>query len=759
MAVLLVVLAAGGVAHAQGMFPSGATIDFEKREIWFPSKNAFDQPQAASTDLYHYFNLAHCNCAQRNADFSIDQTKTDHIGNFRYLVRQSGPSGLTQTTPADYWVGTSCTDDVTRMSASTTCKQIGSTADIDTTLSAHGGETREFNLYQVIMAGAGSSTAPCTPSNSISAPIYAFVRFPTSQVGTYDYKVSQTAGLLSTDNGTAAGVDTQPPPQPADLAARSNENEIDITWSPNGTTTDTVYYQALCATADGKTTVFSSPTSNPQYVTSQATCGIDPVATKLTAEIPAEIPGPVDGEVAVPAATGDFAELKPEFICGEANTGTASSVQIKHLQNDVRYQVILVAVDLHGNFTAVHFDHTVTPHAVTDFWEDVHKNGNDAQGGLCLLAETYGNDSALTRVLRAFRDDTLGGSQAGRWLGRAYYATLARLGAYVHGSVALRAVAAIALAPLVAFALLWHWLGLPVVLGLLAAAWWSRRRRLAAIGVLRGRLPRWLGAAATAALILLGAGSAHADNGGYRPYWVSTDPAQQSEQERVPPGDPSLISWHAGIRVGPYTPDVGNPLQNDPSRYDAHFGTSQHLLTMLDIDYILWTGFGQVGVGGSIGYWQKTARAFTTMNMMTPDVRSNAPEAFRLVPFALTATYRFTMLDDEYGIPVVPYVRGGLSYYVWWVSVNGHYARICDDNNENCGNKALGASLGVQGAIGLAVRAERIDASTAMSMQQSGIQHAGIYAELSLAKVDGFGSDKKLSVGDRSWFAGFDFEF
>ena len=46
-----------------------------------------------------------------------------------------------------------------------------------------------------------------------------------------------------------------------------------------------------------------------------------------------------------------------------------------------------------------------------------------------------------------------------------------------------------------------------------------------------------------------------------------------------------------------------------------------------------------------------------------------------------------------------------------------------------------------------------------MSMRQSGIEHAGIYAELSLAKVDGFGSDKKLSVGDRTWFAGVNFEF
>jgi hypothetical protein len=134
---------------------------------------------------------------------------------------------------------------------------------------------------------------------------------------------------------------------------------------------------------------------------------------------------------------------------------------------------------------------------------------------------------------------------------------------------------------------------------------------------------------------------------------------------------------------------------------------------------------------------------------------------FRLVPMALTATYRFTWLDDEYGIPVVPYVRGGLSYYLWWLSSNGSIASICNDPAAptSCSNKALGASLGMQGSIGIAIRAERIDASTAMSMQQSGIQHAGIYAELSLAKVDGFGSDSKLSVGDATWFAGVDFEF
>jgi len=188
-------------------------------------------------------------------------------------------------------------------------------------------------------------------------------------------------------------------------------------------------------------------------------------------------------------------------------------------------------------------------------------------------------------------------------------------------------------------------------------------------------------------------------------------------------------------------------------------------LPMLDVDRILWSRFGQVGVGLSLGYMQKTARAFTLDSLPTDPMRARASDTnkFRMIPMALTATYRFTWFDDQYGIPVVPYVRGGLSYYLWWISVaDGSLAKACVDGTMDPGckqSKALGASLGVQGSIGLAIRAERIDASAAVSMRASGIEHAGLYAEMSLAKVDGFGSDTKLSVGDRTWFAGVDFEF
>jgi len=113
---------------------------------------------------------------------------------------------------------------------------------------------------------------------------------------------------------------------------------------------------------------------------------------------------------------------------------------------------------------------------------------------------------------------------------------------------------------------------------------------------------------------------------------------------------------------------------------------------------------------------------------------------------------------------VVPYVRGGLSYYVWWMKApNGDVSKVCEDMSIDgtCANtdKAYGGSFGFQGSVGIAIRAERVDADTATSMRSSGLMHAGFYAELQYAKVDGFGSDSKLSVGDNTWFAGVDFEF
>jgi hypothetical protein len=409
-----------------------------------------------------------------------------------------------------------------------------------------------------------------------------------------------------------------------------------------------------------------------------------------------EVPSDEGTLVDPPAA---FRNLDPAYICATLENGTATSITIEGLENNAEYTVALVVVDFYGNAVGTYFNRTVVPKPVTDFWEDLQGRGGGIEGGFCASS----SPSSLAGVL--------------------------------------------------------------LVLGVLVL----RKRRVIAPVI---------------ALALFLPSAARADD--ITPYWE--DPSSEVVDDPTP-------KWRAGVRVGPYVPaiddQVGRNMTTGLGPYAAMFGNyytrgangeivphDSHVyqvLPMLDVDRIIWGLSGQVTIGGSIGYMQKSGFAYAEDDNPDDDIenspdevfriRSTAAEnTFRLVPLALTVSYRATQLDDLYGIPIVPYIRGGLSYYIWWAKgPNGDVSKVCKDgsmNTDTCdANKAYGGSFGLQGSIGASIRAERIDADTARSMVNSGLYHAGFYIEYMFAKVDGFGSSSKLSVGDNTWFAGIDFEF
>jgi len=745
LTVLVLELAASRLASAQAtmttLSPGGGTITFDKLQVRDGDTGEFFEPNTDKRPLY--FNLAHCTCAKAGHD------------TFQYWVTETVVTNTSYN--LHFFVGASCAS-ATPTDRKTNCREPTTPTSLPVD-ELKNGEYLNFNLYDVVN-GQLHVGEDCQQLEGASVwALYSSTGSP----DTLDTYFPQEVGKLSTDTSSSiTGVDTLPPPTPKDVSASPSENAIDIHWTaPSTNNTSISYFQALCA-KDGSTTPVRSGTAH--YVTAKSLCGADDPASVKIIEQPLD-----NGEHAVTLAESPLANLDHNYICGEVASASATSMTIDGLENGTAYQVMLMAVDLHGNYNATFLDHTITPHAVTDFWEDLQGRGSKVNGGLCLLAETYGDDSGLTQGLRAFRDDSLAGSRAGRWLIRGYYATFGKLGRLVHGSLVLRFVAGTLLLPAVALALACHALTLPGLLAALVATGWLfwRRRQLAgwlvrrshAGGLLRG------GVIALVAGLTLYAPRAHAGSG-FQPYWETNDPIEDQNQEL--PDDPGLVRWHVGIKVGPYVPDIDKQFGGKPGPYEQMFGNFR-LLPMLDVERIIWSGYGQIGVGGTIGYLQRSARAFAMGSNPTDLDRprdANARNAFHLIPMALTATYRFTVLDDEYGIPLVPYVRGGLSYYVWWMTApNDNFSVVCKDGTDtdadpSCSrDKALGASLGVQGSIGLAIRAERIDASAARSMRASGIQHAGIYGELSASKVDGFGSASKLSVGARTWFAGVDFEF
>lgn len=721
------VMLAGRAAHAEPL-PNSADLKFNKFFLQDPDTGAFVEPTDEDEKRF-YLNLAHCECSRQMLG---QQQKV------QYEITITALTGVTRS--AQVWVGTECNDDTKRMAQ---CRQLETEGitSIDSLMTTPARVTVSiFDLVNPV-----SAMDPC---KKIEQSVKIWLLVDSDANGSLDYSKSidvptTTDNAMTTEVNT---VDTLAPEAATNLRVQGGEESIQIEWKAPADA-DTVYvYQALCMDDEG-----NPPASvNEQYQTSLSLCGVDPMITLNAVESG-------DGEPVLDPPV-EFRNLDTRFVCGEAPQ-TATNLTIKGAENGKSYRVALLVMDRYGNVAGSYFTRKVTPQPVTDLWEDLHDRNSAVDGG-CLLSQTYGEGNPLTRVLRDFRDTTLSRTGFGRALTHAYYATLGKL---TVESIALRVLAGILLAPLVIFALLWHVLSLP---GLLA---------LIAVIALRRRIKRHVLAA-----VLLVPSLASADD--FEPYW------ETGEQEDASVLTIPEVDWHVGVKVGPYIPEIdlqaGLNAKTGLGPYEAMFGDYYTLdadgvtvrkheqrvwqvLPMLDVDRVLWEGFGQVTVGGTIGYMQKSAYAYVAGTSENDEerIRSTAGKnTFRLIPAAATVGYRFTYLDDAYGIPVVPYVKGGLSYYVWWMKApNGNLSKVCDaDSPEgmcNNENKAYGGSLGFQGAVGISIRAERIDADAAISMRSSGLMHAGFYAELSYAKVDGFGSDSKLSVGDNTWFAGVDFEF
>jgi hypothetical protein len=270
-------------------------------------------------------------------------------------------------------------------------------------------------------------------------------------------------------------------------------------------------------------------------------------------------------------------------------------------------------------------------------------------------------------------------------------------------------------------------------------------------------------AAATAAVVLLAANAASA-----QPFFEELD-------EDVP-GEPSPsdVKWNFELKFGPYVPDVDSEFEGT-GPFERVFGDGPFLMSQLALDrFFLWPSGGQLGASFGLGFLTKKAPVFADddgdgmadVDMDGNPIRvSGENTSFRMVPLSASAVYRLTLLDDRLNIPIVPYGRLGLSYYLWWVTrPDGSTARACEepgDDPETCQTTAgRGGSLGFQGTVGFAVRAERLDPDAGVNLRNElGIEHAGVFVEMTYAQVDGFGDDSKLSLGDLTWAAGINFEF
>jgi hypothetical protein len=215
---------------------------------------------------------------------------------------------------------------------------------------------------------------------------------------------------------------------------------------------------------------------------------------------------------------------------------------------------------------------------------------------------------------------------------------------------------------------------------------------------------------------------------------------------------PDIDKRWTGAGLGPYATIYGRTdelgVATDPPR--------KGLFSVLGFEWQFYHVGGPLSLGVTVGIFGDTADALKAGGVVEGEsVRAAADKTrFNIVPLTLLLGYRFELLADRFRVPLVPYARGGIGYGFWWEKKGGSLAI------NDAGQKARGGSFGWQVNLGLMLRLDFIERASAVDLDRlTGINHTYVFGEWQFSHLDGFGSDKAMSVGDDTFTVGLAFEF
>jgi hypothetical protein len=244
--------------------------------------------------------------------------------------------------------------------------------------------------------------------------------------------------------------------------------------------------------------------------------------------------------------------------------------------------------------------------------------------------------------------------------------------------------------------------------------------------------------------------------------------------------------WAFELKFSPYTPHIDSspglhgatPFRDlFANQNSMHPSVDPRLLTQLEVDWQFLHKFGSLGLGFSIGYYRRSTHSFEFPNNQTSlsctvvngpvtpapgfaCIRAGDETDLNVIPLQLMLVYRFDVLANRYKVPLVPYFKVGLGYYIWVIqNGSGGVTTVTPQGSTNRLNGA-GGTWGYVLNPGLALQLDVIDQSAARSMDaELGINHTYLFVELMYADISNFHSAHAFVLSDTTFNAGIAFEF
>jgi hypothetical protein len=176
------------------------------------------------------------------------------------------------------------------------------------------------------------------------------------------------------------------------------------------------------------------------------------------------------------------------------------------------------------------------------------------------------------------------------------------------------------------------------------------------------------------------------------------------------------------------------------------------LLGEMEFDYQFFQKFGSLGIGASVGYAEKYAKAFEADGV----TRSSQSSGFHVLPIKALLIYRWDWAFVRHDVPLVPYVKAGAVLMPWWITKG---AAIEVDGDK----RAAGYKFGLAAVVGLALSLDFLDKRLARDFDTSmGVNHTYLFAEWTYQNTSflEFAPDAKpLILDSMHWMFGLGLEF
>jgi hypothetical protein len=170
--------------------------------------------------------------------------------------------------------------------------------------------------------------------------------------------------------------------------------------------------------------------------------------------------------------------------------------------------------------------------------------------------------------------------------------------------------------------------------------------------------------------------------------------------------------------------------------YKSVFGYGLWLMTQIEFDYVVWDKMGEISIGATVGFSQIQGKGIAYDPSTGTQYKSSDTSLLNIIPLQLNLCYRFDWFAQKKGVPLMPFIKLGLDYDIWWV-MNG----VGDVPRPGLGGKGYGGRWGWHATVGLAFLLDFIDPETANDLDvNTGINNTYLFAEWTISRVDNFNS-------------------